>query len=83
VQATLAELPGNLRTEVLMHLQADVVQRASLFKHCDPGFIKSVVVRLKPQARWPFAGPAAAAATNNGGLLVMSTVCWSARWCQK
>lgn len=53
VQATLAELPGNLRTEVLMQLQAEVVQNASLFAHCDAGFIKSIVVRLRPQVYLP------------------------------
>lgn len=31
-----------------------MVQNASLFAHCDPGFIKSIVVRLRPQARGPF-----------------------------
>ena len=53
VQATLAELPGNLRTEVMMHLQADVVQRASLFKHCAAGFVKRIGGRLRPPARPP------------------------------
>lgn len=37
----LSELPPALRAEVLGHLQQGVVQASPLFKHCDPGLVKS------------------------------------------
>lgn len=40
-EAALAELPPQLRYEVLAVLQRGVVQQAALFKHVDPGLVKA------------------------------------------
>jgi len=45
----LADLPPTLRAEVMSHVQAGVVQAASLFRHCDPALVSAVVLRLRPQ----------------------------------
>lgn len=49
VQAALASLPGSLREEVLLHLQAGVVQKSAVFRDCGAAFVKAVVVGLDPQ----------------------------------
>lgn len=51
--AVVANLPLPLQAEVLSHVQQRVVHNASLFKHCDAGFINAVVVRLRPQVVLP------------------------------
>ncbi|CAD7697539.1 unnamed protein product [Ostreobium quekettii] len=50
VDALLSDLPENLRVDVLMELQSNIVQNSYLFKKCDKAFIKAVMLRLKPQA---------------------------------
>jgi len=54
--AVVADLPLQLKAEVLGHVQQRVVHNASLFKHCDAGFINAVVVRLRPQVVLPGDG---------------------------
>ena len=46
--SVLQELPAGLRAEMMSHVQAGVVQGASLFRHCDPALVSAIVLRLRP-----------------------------------
>lgn len=45
----LQYLPFNLRNEVIFFRNSEILEKVPLFKGCDPGFISSVSMLLKPQ----------------------------------
>lgn len=50
----LADLPGNLRTDVLMFSLGEKVKQTGLFQNCkDEGFIRTIVANLNPKAYCP------------------------------
>ncbi|QDZ18229.1 ion transport protein [Chloropicon primus] len=50
----LQVLPDSLRTEVLMHVQRNVIQTCTMFKECDKAFIKAMCLNLEPNAYLPY-----------------------------
>jgi len=50
----LQVLPASLRTEVLMHVQRNVIQTCTMFKECDKAFIKAMCLALEPNAYLPY-----------------------------
>jgi voltage-gated potassium channel len=44
----LADLPPQLRLEVLLHLAHDVLERVPLFRHCGPVLRNELLLALKP-----------------------------------
>ena len=48
-----AELPEGLRVEIYMFLHSRMVYRVPMFQDCERSFIKSVVMKLKPQIAFP------------------------------
>ena len=50
----LIMLPDSLRTEVLMHVQRNVIQTCTMFKECDKAFIKAMCLNLEPNAYLPY-----------------------------
>mmetsp|Transcript_42657 Transcript_42657/g.109858 ORF Transcript_42657/g.109858 Transcript_42657/m.109858 type:complete len:993 (-) Transcript_42657:1305-4283(-) len=53
VSAAVGDLPDALRTEVLMHLHGTMIRELQVFQECEEGFLRSVVMRLKPQVCLP------------------------------
>ena len=50
----LDDLPGNLRTDLLVHSMGNVISSSHLFKNCkSQGFIRTIVAQLKPEAYCP------------------------------
>lgn len=51
--AILGELPSNLRTEVSLIMNQDILGRVPIFQSSSPGFINSLVLHLRPQTYMP------------------------------
>ena len=49
----LADLPRNLRTEVALHLNRDILQKVPLFKEAPDHFIRELASRLHPGVAMP------------------------------
>ena len=50
----LNDLPGNLRTDLLVHSMGNVISSSHMFKNCkSQGFIRTIVSQLRPEAYCP------------------------------
>ena len=45
---TLSFLPPKMRTDVAMRVHYRTLMKVKLFRNCDPGLVKDLVVLLKP-----------------------------------
>ncbi|GFO30202.1 cyclic nucleotide-gated cation channel [Plakobranchus ocellatus] len=47
--SVLQLLPDRLRTEVAIHVHLDVLKKVSIFKDCEEGLLRELVLKLRPQ----------------------------------
>lgn len=53
VSTAIGDLPDALRTEVLMHQHGAMIRELKVFYHCEEGFLRSIIMRLRPQVCLP------------------------------
>ncbi|XP_068733361.1 cyclic nucleotide-gated channel alpha-3-like isoform X2 [Montipora capricornis] len=41
-------LNDNFRAEIAIHVNLDTLKKVKMFEHCDPGFLRELVLKLKP-----------------------------------
>ena len=46
-EGVLCTLPNKLRAEIAMQVHLDTLRRVGIFKHCDPGLLVELVLKLK------------------------------------
>lgn len=49
----MAELPGTLRTEVALWLNAEIIEKVSMLKGADRGLLEEIVLELRPRVLIP------------------------------
>ncbi|XP_074633168.1 uncharacterized protein LOC141891977 isoform X4 [Acropora palmata] len=42
------QLNDNFRAEIAIHVNMDTLKKVKMFEHCDPGFLRELVLKLKP-----------------------------------
>ncbi|XP_078380058.1 uncharacterized protein LOC144663004 isoform X2 [Oculina patagonica] len=42
------QLNDNFRTEIAIHVNLDTLKKVKMFEHCDPSFLRELVLKLKP-----------------------------------
>ena len=42
------QLNDNFRAEIAIHVNLDTLKKVKMFEHCDPSFLRELVLKLKP-----------------------------------
>ena len=42
------QLNDNFRAEIAIHVNLDTLKKVKMFEHCDPRFLRELVLKLKP-----------------------------------
>lgn len=42
------QLNDNFRAEIAIHVNLDTLKKVKMFEKCDPGFLRELVLKLKP-----------------------------------
>ena len=51
------QLNDNIRAEIAIHVNLDTLKKVKMFEHCDPGFLRELVLKLKPMLCSPGNAP--------------------------
>lgn len=51
------QLNDNIRAEIAIHVNLDTLKKVKMFEQCDPGFLRELVLKLKPMLCSPGNAP--------------------------
>jgi cyclic nucleotide gated channel alpha 3 len=69
---TLGLLPDKLKAEIALHVHLDTLKRVEIFQNTDAGFLRDLVLRLKPV----LFSPGDFVCTKGGLLFTSGLCCW-------